>query len=329
VRLTVALPTRDRRDLALGALEALVPQLRPGDELIVVDNGSSDGTGEAVLAWLSRRFPAGRLLEVAERSLSLSRNAALAAASTPVVCFIDDDERPQPDWLETLRSAWAGAGPQVAAIGGPKRIVWEAPRPPWLRDDLLYVVNGADRGAERRTLDQTPGRGYLSGGNLSLRRSAGLAVGGFEPDRAYLDALRRRDPRHRPRLPTARSGEEEDLQRRLAAAGWEVLFEPEAVVRHLVPAERLTESFFRDFFHQRGVLHAAVGRRGRAAALRHLARASVRFAALALLARPDARAATFDWVYGWALLSGPRSRAGSENSAHPPDVSRPVDHRPG
>src|SRR5207249_3536947 len=50
-RLTVAVPTRDRRESALGALEAIAGQLRETDELLVVDNGSVDGTGAAAAAW--------------------------------------------------------------------------------------------------------------------------------------------------------------------------------------------------------------------------------------------------------------------------------------
>lgn len=304
-RLCVALPTRDRRRLALAALDSVVGQLRPDDELIVVDNGSTDGTADAVLGWLAECRPSGFLVAEPRRSLSLARNAALRAATAPVVCFLDDDERADPAWLDALRRAWAGAGPWVAAIGGPMRAAWGAPRPPWLADSLLHVVSVLDLGPERRRLDQAPGRGYLWGGNMSFRREAVIAVGGFEPDWVYLAAVADERPSRRPPLRTARSGEEEELQRRLAAAGYDVWYEPAAAVDHLVPPERLTTAFFRDAFRQGGLLAAARGRR-RAPAFPVLARSAARYAALRAIGRRESASALFPCAYAWALMTAPR-----------------------
>ncbi|MEO8291387.1 MAG: glycosyltransferase, partial [Gaiellaceae bacterium] len=227
--LTVAVPTRNRRDLVLGALEAIAGELRPGDELLVVDNGSTDGTGEAARAFFAGRVPFGRVVVEPEGGLSQARNRALAEAGEAVVCFVDDDVRVETGWLEALRKAWCATGERTACIGGPMLAEWEAPRPPWLADHLLYIVAVLDLGGDRRRLGQAPGTGHVWGGNFSVRVEAVREVGGFDPGRGL-----------RPEAPLDR-GEEEDVQRRLAAAGWEVWYEPAARVRHLIPADRLTE----------------------------------------------------------------------------------------
>ena len=91
VRLTVATTTRDRRECVLRALESIAPQLRSGDELIVVDNGSTDGTDAAVRSWIEAHCPVTKLIVEPTGGTSQARNTAISASSAPIVCFVDDD----------------------------------------------------------------------------------------------------------------------------------------------------------------------------------------------------------------------------------------------
>jgi len=179
--LTVAVPTRDRQGRLPGALEAIASELGREDELLVVDNGSTDRTGAAAEAFLGD-MPGGRLVSEPAGGISAARNRALREARNPVVCFVDDDVRVQPGWLSALRSAWSGSTPNVACIGGPLLPDWQAPRPAWLADYLLYVISALDLGDERRRLDQTLRVGYAWGGNMSIRAEPALALGGFRED---------------------------------------------------------------------------------------------------------------------------------------------------
>jgi glucosyl-dolichyl phosphate glucuronosyltransferase len=287
--LTVAVPTRDRQERLLGALAAIASELEPEDELLVVDNGSTDETGAAAEAFLVD-VPGGRLVSEFAGGVSSARNRALREARHPVVCFVDDDVRVQPGWLAALRNAWSEAAPNVACIGGPLLPEWLAPRPAWLVDYLLYVISILDLGGERRRLDQAPRVGYAWGGNLSIRIEPALSLGGFDPDRG----VRPDDPSDR--------GEEEELQRRFARAGFETWYEPAAAALHLVPPERLTEDYFVDAFRARGRKEARVAR-GRTRGLTAFARGLARYAALRALRRPEALAARFTYVYGWSLLT--------------------------
>jgi glycosyltransferase involved in cell wall biosynthesis len=288
VRLCVAICTRNRAGLVGAALASVVPLLGDGDELIVVDDGSTDGTVDVVRAALAGGK--GRLVEQPAQGLSVARNTALAETSAPVVCFLDDDEQAEPAWLEALRRAWVRAGADVAAIGGPIRPSWGAPRPVWLEDRLLDVVTVLDLGPPARALEQTPRTGYLWGGNLSVRVSAAVQVGGFDP-RLGLHPDR-----------TWSRGEEEELQRRLVADGFEIRWEPEAAVRHTIPPERLSTGSFREFYRGRGVREASEGR-ARRAGLWGVIRGSMRFVVLRTLRHPSAPTARFTIAHGWALLT--------------------------
>ena len=157
--------------------------------------------------FLAANVAGARAITEPDGGISAARNRALREAARPVVCFVDDDVRVQPGWLDALRRAWSESAEDVACIGGPLLPEWQAPRPPWLADYLLYVVSVLDLGGERRRLDQAPRVGYVWGGNFSVRVEPALALGGFDPARGVRPA----DPLDR--------GEEEDLQRRYARHG--------------------------------------------------------------------------------------------------------------
>jgi glycosyltransferase involved in cell wall biosynthesis len=294
--LSVGIVTRDRREHVLAAVRLVLPQLEDGDELVVVDNGSRDGTADAVAGILDRLGAGCRVVVEPEVGVSAARNRALAEARTSTICFIDDDARPWPDWLTQLRRAWSAATEQTASIGGPISPEFLAPRPAWLADHQLYLVAALDLGVVRRPLDQTPGYGYLWGGNMSLRVAPTLGVGGFDPRLGI-----------RPEAPDD-DGEEEELQRRLVAAGYEVWYEPTAGVQHLLPTERLTPALLRRKLRGRTRGHARRGA-SRLHGLSVLARAAAGCVRALLSGRRDAAIeASFGIVQGWTLVFASRRR---------------------
>lgn len=98
---SVVIPSRD----ALRWLPRAIASIggAPGVEIIVVDDGSTDGT-DAFLAGLARLDPRLRVLAGPGRGAAAARNAGIAAARAPLIAFLDADDR----WrLEKL--AWQGA----------------------------------------------------------------------------------------------------------------------------------------------------------------------------------------------------------------------------
>jgi glycosyltransferase involved in cell wall biosynthesis len=277
----------------LRAAEAVVAQLESGDEFVIVDDGSTDRTAEVLTTWLAENCPQGRLISVLHRGASAARNDALASTRHPVVCFLDDDELAADGWLDALRSAWSRAGERVAVIGGPMRADWQAPRPPWLADYLLYVVSILDLGPDKRRLTKRD-RQLVWGGNMSVRVSAVLDVGGFDTALGARSGV------------SWERGEEEELQERLLAAGWEIWYEPGAVIDHVLGQERLTVRYFEQAFRNQALADAARGE-GRLAGALTLARGAGRYAVLLLKRNPEAPNARFSIAYGWTLLTAPRS----------------------
>lgn len=294
--LSVGIVTRDRRDHALATIRLVLPQLEAGDELVVVDNGSRDGTVDAVAGVLDRLGAGCRVVVEPEAGVSVARNRALAEARNSTMCFLDDDARPWPDWLAQLRRAWRAATERTASIGGPISPEFLAPRPTWLADHQLYLVAALDLGGVRRCLDQAPGYGYLWGGNISLRVAATLGVGGFDPRLGI-----------RPEAPDD-DGEEEELQRRLVAAGYEIWYEPAAGVQHLLPTERLTPARLRRKVRGRTRGHVRRGA-SRFLGLSVLVRAGAGFLRALLSGRRDAAiGASLGIVQGWTLVFASRRR---------------------
>jgi glycosyltransferase involved in cell wall biosynthesis len=120
---TVVITTRDRLAYLQEAIESVQAQTGVEHELIVADNGSSDGTRE----WLAQRDD---LLAVhaehdptASRSgnISIARNAGLARARGDYAWFLDDDDRLRPGALATLAAALDAHPRAVVAVGARTR----------------------------------------------------------------------------------------------------------------------------------------------------------------------------------------------------------------
>src|SRR5207249_12236510 len=123
---SVVIPTRNRRATLTALLERVGPQTA-GAEVVVVDNGSTDGTPE-----LLRPLEAqGRLRVVHEPTpgATRARNAGARAARGDVLPFVDDDALPADSWLAALLAPFAN--PRVAAAGGRVPLRFAGALPAW------------------------------------------------------------------------------------------------------------------------------------------------------------------------------------------------------
>jgi glycosyltransferase involved in cell wall biosynthesis len=152
--------------------------------------------------------------------LSHARNRALAESSRDVVLFTDDDALVTPGWARAHLAAYGD--PLVASTGGPVGLVWPDGRPPWMTDELTQWYGALELGDDPGPYPTAHGP---FGVNMAVRRLAATAVGGYETS---LGRVGRR----------LLSGEEPDLHRRLAAAGYVAWYVPAAGLVHHVSAER-------------------------------------------------------------------------------------------
>lgn len=209
---TVVVAACGRREKTLACMRALLAQTHPSCEVIMVDDGSADGTPDAVEE-LARgaRVPLTVLRNGRNIGANPSRNRGVRAARGALVAFIDSDCYADPAWLERLTAPFAD--PAVGAVTGlvddtPATNAWEL----------------AFRGTHR-----LPRRGIAPRiviGNLCVRRAL-LGAGPLDESRPT-----RRNADGTPDLAISARSDEEGLNLALRAAGWKVLAEPSARAVH-------------------------------------------------------------------------------------------------
>jgi len=115
LNITVGVITRNRAGDLAEMLESLTRQQRPPDEVVVVDNGSTDHT-QAVLEKFRDRLPLRcQFLERAD--IPGARNLVLETATHEIVSFIDDDCISEPEWLASVETAFLRAD-NIGVVGG-------------------------------------------------------------------------------------------------------------------------------------------------------------------------------------------------------------------
>ena len=172
--LSVIICTYNRARLLDACLQRILPQLKQTEnvELIVVDNNSSDHTAEVVdRTWVQCKY----ILEV-KQGLSHARNRGLKESSGRFVAYLDDDALVSETWLQAVLNHLDDE--LVDAIGGPVIPHFEVQPPEWL-DPTYFVRQFAPKD---RLLTGIRGVMGLSGGNMAIRRSALIALGGFNTE---------------------------------------------------------------------------------------------------------------------------------------------------
>ena len=113
--ITVGIITRNRADDLAVCLESLTRQARPPDEVLVVDNGSTDGTAGLLEAYAGRLPLAVHFL--AQAGIPSARNEVLAHARHEVIAFTDDDCVLEPGWLQAVERGFLRAD-NIGMVGG-------------------------------------------------------------------------------------------------------------------------------------------------------------------------------------------------------------------
>ena len=163
---SIVVPVYNGARFLAECLDSLLAQDYPAVEVIVVDDGSRDGTRA-----IAERYPHFRLITHENRGLSAARNDGIQAARGDVVAFTDADCAVDPDWL-TYLVARLCAG-RFAGVGGPNI----PPREPhWVAEAVARSPGGpthvllSDWEAE-----------HVPGCNMAFWRSRLLEVGLFDP----------------------------------------------------------------------------------------------------------------------------------------------------
>lgn len=196
-RISVVVPTRNRRDLVRDTIDALLAQDLPATdyEIIIVDNASDDRTADLLRSTARTAavpFTGARMHH--DGGPAVARNVGVTLARGRLIAFTDSDCTPAPGWLRACIEAMTGAtgivqGMTLASPGQPQPL-------------FNHFI-------ETKHLD-----GSFSTSNVCYRRDAVVEAGGFDPACEYWEDV--------------------DLGWRVRRLGWDARFHPGALVYHQV-----------------------------------------------------------------------------------------------
>jgi GT2 family glycosyltransferase len=199
-RVSVSVLTYNRRSEVCRCLQEL-RKLPERPHLLVVDNGSTDGTTETI----HTEFPDVQILTMGKNLGAAGRTAGVRAAPVPYVALSDDDTWWEPGSLR-LAADLLDAHPRLAIVTA--RVLVG----PTQREDPTCALMARSPLPREPEMPGPPILGFLAGASV-VRRSAFLQAGGFEP-RLFL------------------GGEEELLATDLTSNGWWLCYVPELLVHH-------------------------------------------------------------------------------------------------
>jgi glucosyl-dolichyl phosphate glucuronosyltransferase len=219
---SVVIPTHNRAALLRGTLDSLAAQTlaRERFEVLVVDNASRDETSEVAGRFLETSGLRGEVRHEPVLGANSSRNHGVRAARGAIIAFLDDDGRADPDWLAAFLDAFADGSP--SGVGGRIELFWETPPPRWTHQHYRRLLAEFDLGPARRAVARYP---YLVGTNMAFRRDVFDRVGLLDP------GLTRQGK-------SLISMDDTEFCHRVVKSGGTLLYEPRALVRHVVPPER-------------------------------------------------------------------------------------------
>ncbi|MFP4476549.1 MAG: glycosyltransferase family 2 protein [Desulfatibacillaceae bacterium] len=193
-------------------------------EIVLVDNGSRDGTADAAMAWArSRPLPELKVVCEPTRGKSRALNTGLASCRGRWVGFVDDDVALAPGWVAEMDRALSMAG--VDGAGGRILPAFSGRRPVWATPAVLSFTAVHDLGND--FLEYRPPLSSPVGAAWAASKAAIDATGAFDPGLGVgSDGLP--------------SGEEVDYHLRMAALGLNLVYQPAAVAWHLFDSSRLS-----------------------------------------------------------------------------------------
>jgi GT2 family glycosyltransferase len=217
-RVAVVVINYDGRDITLQALASLSRTTYPRCDLVVVDNGSRDGSAEAIAA----RFPQVRQLRVeVNRGSALGYHAGLRWAleqGYDLVALANNDIEVQPELVAELVAA-AQRHPRAGCIGpkcrfaGERDRLWSAGGVLRFRESITRERGFGER--DRGQYDEDAEVDYVNGCFVLVRREAALAAGLWDP--VFFICV-----------------DDADFCTRVKRAGWSCLYAHRAVLYHHV-----------------------------------------------------------------------------------------------
>lgn len=196
-RMSVVVCTYNGQRTIGDCCEGLLQLDYPNYEVIIIDDGSTDASAHIASEY------GFRVISTPNAGLSAARNLGMEAASGEIIAYIDDDARPDPHWLTYLATTFMRT--DFAGVGGPNVA------PPG--DGFIAACIANAPGGPVHVLISDQVAEHIPGCNMAFRKARLQAIGGFDPQFRI-------------------AGDDVDICWRLQQRGWQLGFNPAALVWH-------------------------------------------------------------------------------------------------
>ncbi|MFN3531092.1 MAG: glycosyltransferase [Candidatus Brocadia sp.] len=221
---TVYIPCYNAGKYISRCLEGVLSQTFPVNEVLVIDDGSTDDSREII-----SRYPVKIIRHELNNGLAAARNTAIRNAITEYVACVDSDVVPEPDWLEKLMQNF---GDNVAGVGGKLLELYSVLLPDqWRANHAIQHWGDAKK--------ENPD--FIHGANNVYRKEALVRAG------LYNEKYRT-------------NGEDCDMSFRLRNMGYTLVYEPLAIAHHL--RNDTLQSVLNTYWHYHTPFHIDTDRYG-------------------------------------------------------------------
>ena len=232
MKVSIIIPSFNEEQNIVECITSLGQQTKP-HELIIVDDGSTDDT---VATLTQLHFLNSKLVLLQQNHLGpgAARNTGAKQSTGEILVFVDDDIKADSGWLKAIAAAFNDQ--QVHLVGGKCLPEFETHVPEWLQGFWKHDTVGdrcpwlslMDLGEQKKEIDPI----FVWGLNYSIRKKTLYDLGGFHPDNIPA------------RLQYLQGDGETGLSQKIKAKGYKAIYEPNASVKHVIPASRLTSEYF-------------------------------------------------------------------------------------
>ena len=181
ISISVVIPTYNRLHYLPATLDSVLAQTQPADEIIIVDDGSSDGT-RAYCEQVAQIEPRLRYVYQDNAGPALARNRGIELAQGEFIKFVDSDDLLMPDCLARMAQCFAQGSADLGVVHSRYRYIDEQGKA-LAEATPFHAVRGHVLCYLLEHLD-----GNVLFGSCTIRREALLAVGMFRPERDFTNA---------------------------------------------------------------------------------------------------------------------------------------------
>jgi glycosyltransferase involved in cell wall biosynthesis len=250
IKISACICTYNSASRIRAVLEALAIQTQPKEswEVLVIDNASTDGTGEVANRFIKEKLDGcGRVVREEQPGQSFARARAAREACGEIICFLDDDNIPAPDFVKNAIQAFKKL-PQAGALGGKVLPVWESMPSALALAVQDFALAICDRGNKAFSYDARLGP---VGAGLCIRAELLRKIYQEGEATAAVSGRKGKD---------CGGGDDLAIAVLVWRMGFERWYEPSLLVRHLLPEARMQKDYLLRLYAATGRSQAAVRR---------------------------------------------------------------------